>query len=343
MDLGGMHTAGASSTIDHFGPRLDGYFDFTLLFEQSVLSIVPSVLLLLAVPWKISRLYSKPAVAKSGWLLRAKLVVCGILFGLQVALLALWVANASQNVASIPAAALGVAASASVALLSYLEHRRCAEPSKALAAYLWLAATLDLAQARSLFTQKHLLVDVQLISALFVALEVTRFALIILEEQSKRNLLPGKEEDWSVEVTSGPLSRCTFWWLNGLFIKGYHSQLRVKDLGEIGDAFSSEKLLSGIQENLENCNPDSKYLLLSAAWSAFKWSFLKPVFPRLLLTVFKFSQPLLINRVIKFVSEPRNEDSDGIGKGLIAAIALVSLGVSVCAKYLLLNDNTNIA
>lgn len=41
----------------HFGPSIDarcrGGFDFTLTFEQSILSIAPSALLLLIVPFRL--------------------------------------------------------------------------------------------------------------------------------------------------------------------------------------------------------------------------------------------------------------------------------------------------
>jgi ATP-binding cassette subfamily C (CFTR/MRP) protein 1 len=52
---------------DTFGPAIGncesgavrGDFDFTLLFEQSVLSILPSALLLLVVPWRSLQLASQ--------------------------------------------------------------------------------------------------------------------------------------------------------------------------------------------------------------------------------------------------------------------------------------------
>lgn len=56
----------ASCGDDSFGPKVKawdadcrGGFDFTLLFEEAILSIGPSSLLLLLVPWRISQLYGK--------------------------------------------------------------------------------------------------------------------------------------------------------------------------------------------------------------------------------------------------------------------------------------------
>jgi len=68
-------THNMNASDDDFGPQLEGSFDFTLLFEQTVLSILPSALLLLSSPWRIASLVSKrTARIKAGLLLWTKLV-----------------------------------------------------------------------------------------------------------------------------------------------------------------------------------------------------------------------------------------------------------------------------
>lgn len=47
-------------TRNDFGPAASGRFDFTLLFEDTVLSIIPSVLLLLLFPLRWWSLYRQP-------------------------------------------------------------------------------------------------------------------------------------------------------------------------------------------------------------------------------------------------------------------------------------------
>ena len=49
------------SADNDFGPAVLGCrngFDFTLLFEQTILSLVPSLLLLLLIPFRIYQLYT---------------------------------------------------------------------------------------------------------------------------------------------------------------------------------------------------------------------------------------------------------------------------------------------
>ena len=60
-----------------FGPQVNGdsdTFDFTLLFEQSILTIGPSALLLLVFPLRIAHLYQKDIKVRPGLLLVLKLV-----------------------------------------------------------------------------------------------------------------------------------------------------------------------------------------------------------------------------------------------------------------------------
>lgn len=49
-------------------------FDFTILFEDTILSIVPSVLLLLALPFRIRALHGKPRKVTKSFLYENKLV-----------------------------------------------------------------------------------------------------------------------------------------------------------------------------------------------------------------------------------------------------------------------------
>lgn len=66
-----------ASQDDFFGPRLPGSFDFTILFEQIVLSLVPTALLIIATPIIILQLTRHGLPHKqSRALLIAKLVSC---------------------------------------------------------------------------------------------------------------------------------------------------------------------------------------------------------------------------------------------------------------------------
>ena len=67
-----------SSADDAFGPTVQGDcrqgFDFTLLFEQTVLSIPPACLLIILAPWRISRLLKSSIKTQSSPIRSAKTV-----------------------------------------------------------------------------------------------------------------------------------------------------------------------------------------------------------------------------------------------------------------------------
>lgn len=59
---------------NHFGPHLPGVFDFTILFEQSILSLLPTALFILVASIRVNTLISRPNAVFSGSLLWLKLV-----------------------------------------------------------------------------------------------------------------------------------------------------------------------------------------------------------------------------------------------------------------------------
>lgn len=78
-DLGSRAINSSASIDDNsFGPFIElpgkSTFDFTLLFEETILSILPSALLLLLVPPRILRLWSTPRKVTGSYLQAMKIV-----------------------------------------------------------------------------------------------------------------------------------------------------------------------------------------------------------------------------------------------------------------------------
>lgn len=71
--------AAASATVlrryhDEFGPGATGRFDFTILFEDVFLSIVPAMFLLLLAPLRMYSLYKQPLKVKKSSIHESKMV-----------------------------------------------------------------------------------------------------------------------------------------------------------------------------------------------------------------------------------------------------------------------------
>ncbi|KAI1841095.1 hypothetical protein JX266_012688 [Neoarthrinium moseri] len=320
-----------NASDDTFGPRLEGEFDFTLLFEQSILSILPSVLLICVAAVRIGWLCRRQVQVRTGTLLGAKLGIAGLLMCLQLAALVLWSLSSSLPTrTSIPAATLCLIASGVISALIYVEHRRSVGPSKILSGYLFLTTLLDIAQARTLFRRA----EVQPLAGVFAASLLCRLVLLFLEEIPKRSLLPPILKNiTSLEKASGPLNRTVFWWLNGLFRQGFGGLLSLGNLSIIHAKFASRPLQESLNRAWQECSKRQKHCLTIATFYTFRSTCALVVLPRLCLSGLRFAQPFLIKRVVEFVSESSTDETRGVAGGLIGATALVYVGMAVMRAY----------
>ena len=69
-----------------------------------------------------------------------------------------------------------------------------------------------------------------------------------------------------------------------------------------------------------------------ATVSSLRWGYLSCIFPRLCFIGFEFAQPFLITRAINYVSEPVTSETKNEGYGLIAATAIIYIGLAVSPK-----------
>lgn len=70
------------------------------------------------------------------------------------------------------------------------------------------------------------------------------------------------------------------------------------------------------------------------------WSFVGPIIPRLLLILFTYSQPLLLQRIVLYLQESHASEAEGYG--LIGAYAIVYLGIAVSLVSLISNRHITV-
>ncbi|KAK6086716.1 hypothetical protein SCUP234_02236 [Seiridium cupressi] len=313
-------------TDDAFEPRLEDAFDFTLLFEQSIFLILPSVLLLVLVSARALWLYGGEIRARAGRLLWAKMGSVTVICGANLVSLILWaLPSTAKTRTALPAAILSFLATIALGLLVYGEHTRSIGPSKILSAYLVFSALFDIAQARSLITRG----TYSAIGSLCLASIVAKAVLICLEEVPKRALFTEKHRNAALESTSGNINRTIFWWLQGLFRKGFSSLLFLHDLFPVHEKLATRALLPALEHHWQRGDQKAKHALTIATISAFKVTCITAALPRLCLTGFRFAQPFFIERVINFIAEPVNKDTQGIAGGLIGAAVLIYLSIAL--------------
>ncbi|KAF4982828.1 hypothetical protein FZEAL_1620 [Fusarium zealandicum] len=312
---------------NHIGPHHKGLLDFTLLFEQSILSLLPTAVFIFVAPFRIAALWHNQIITKLGPVLCFKLAIIASYVCLQVTLIALWsLESGPKTNTSIAEPILGLVESLALAALSYIEHRRSSKPSALISAYLVLTIILDLALTRTLWIRSGM----QAIASVFTASLVLKTILLVLEETPKR-LITG-EKGTIKETSSGVLSRSFFWWLNSLFFEGSRKLLDLGSLGAINEKFNTHDLSKALEKRWENDPKQSQFSLLKCTFMAYKWQFLAGVPPRLLHSGFTFAQPFLIYSVVTFAST-ESERGLQVSSGLIGATALVYLGLAISGAW----------
>ena len=237
-----------------FGPTVScpHVFDFTLLFEQSILSIGPSIMFLLLVPLRILYLYRRSIkttklVNNCLWL---KLTIAVSLIGAQIAILILWAQENTVRTA-IPSAILSLLAVLLITVLSAIEHSRSVRPSTLICVYLLVTILLDSVQVRTLFLRPYYSNNLAAMAATAVGLKTF---LLSIEIQHKGKYLSLKDhEQYPPEELSGVFARTIFLWLNELFFRGFRKILTLDDLFPTDNKMHSNLLMGALKVQWAKC------------------------------------------------------------------------------------------
>ncbi|WKT45911.1 AAA ATPase domain [Fusarium oxysporum f. sp. vasinfectum] len=309
------------------GPECRDGFDFTLVFEQSILVLSPAALLLILAPVRLFRLRNVP-VKVTGYRLRTvKLALIALLAVLHLVLVVLWAtrpSNSRLDRVSVAAACVSFASSLMSCVLSRAEHAKSPRPSSLLSLFLAVSLLLDVALLRTLW----LVPMSTAIPAVFTAAFALKAIIVVLEGWSKAPYLVADSGPHSPEVTAGLYARAVFAWVTPLLLTGFRKLLRPMDLFELDEEMGSAALIDGFWKHWHNQKaPARKHRLISCCVMTLRWSIIAVVLPRLALLAFTICQPLILNRLLVFLddtSQPIN-----IGYGIIAAYGLVYSGIAL--------------
>lgn len=318
-------------TDDSFGPIIQGGcredFDFTLLFEQSFFSILPSTLFILISSQKIYSLHRQPRRVSGSGIQLLKLLFI-ILYGLlQVALLVLYsIRNTKNTRTAIPSIVLYNVVVVFLCILSYQEHIKSIRPSSILNVYLLCTLIFDAVQLRTIW-----LIDNDIaIAGVFSASLALKLCMFLLEAGGKDKLLYHDYKKYGPEEKSGVFNKAVFWWLKDLLIRGRKNILALGDLYPLNEDLSTGNLLPKFQTAWERAGEKAgRYRALYATFRALLGSILVTMIPRVCLIGFNFCQPLLIRRFTEYLQQPVTENTTNQGYGLIGAYGIVYLGITI--------------
>ncbi|KAJ5513372.1 P-loop containing nucleoside triphosphate hydrolase protein [Penicillium fimorum] len=138
-----------------FGPVLDSAcrdgFDFTLLFEQTILGLVPAIAFLLVCPFRLRILVKRDVRTQPHKMRLAKSIIALVFAVIQLALLISW-AKKTRSTAkfSVASSAINLVVAMQIVVLSWVEDERSVRPSSLLAIYLLFTLLFDVVQTRNL-------------------------------------------------------------------------------------------------------------------------------------------------------------------------------------------------
>ncbi|KAI1348977.1 ABC transporter [Xylaria sp. FL0043] len=320
-----------------FGPAINsgcrGGFDFTLLFEESVLSLLPAALFILVAALRVVYLVKSHTKAGSNPARFQKLTVAFLYGPLELSLLVLRsVEPMGTTVASLPSAVLNFVAALFVLALTGLEDVKSLRPSFLLHTYLLLTSILDLPQARTLWLTR----PNTAIAAIFTASIVARAVLLLVDSWGgNRSYLLEAYRILPPESKSGIINRSFLWWMNSLFRRGLGSLLTFEDLYALDEKLASGPLSSCVRDSWgQRRRPERRLELPLAICRKLWWPLLLAAIARLALIGFTFTQPFLIFRVLDLLSEPGDpSDTDNNGYGLIGATFFIYLGIAISTLH----------
>jgi len=188
--------------------------------------------------------------------------------------------------------------------LSVVDHSRSPRPSVLLNSYLFLTLLPDAAQARTLFLSSDDKPELaySIIFSVAIALKV---GILLLEAQQKSRWVSWDEKEHSPEETSSIFSLGVFFWLNKMFLLGYRKILTIEDLYPLDSSFNAKSLHDEFSRNMDYSKlRGDKFGLLKVLMRTLKVPLLLPVPLRLALLGFTFCQPLLIEKLLDYLSQP---------------------------------------
>ncbi|KAJ6594611.1 P-loop containing nucleoside triphosphate hydrolase protein [Mycena capillaripes] len=305
--------------------------DFTIFFEQSILSFAPDVLFFVFAalrvgflilqtsvwPWPPSKIGDALLLFKC---LAAFFTVCGSVANL--------IYSHRQPIFSaslrLAAPSFQIICAVLLIFLIIVEHSRSIAPSTLIISYSFLKAIFTAAIMRT-----SIIIGESRVTTVLLALVAGSYLLLSCLE------LIGKHHIWRGMVsprvsTSSFISRSFYLWLLPLLWSGRNKMLTIADCGSIPCELRARSSIEPLLDVLLGMRY-ARLNLVRASLKAFPFLFISPILPRILLLVASFAQPLLVLRMITFVSSPEQSSARGwaIVGGFVCTYALIYLMTSI--------------
>ncbi|KAM6480577.1 P-loop containing nucleoside triphosphate hydrolase protein [Trichoderma sp. SZMC 28011] len=323
----------ACANDDAFGPAVEGCrgnFDFTVAFEEVILSILPSACFAILAALRLVSLSRQSHTTANILLRNVKVVLLSGFSATQIAVLVVLAKHpeTAAHSLSLGAAAITLLASILAIGLSYLEHSRSLKPSILLESFLFSTLLFDIVQVRTIWLSQQR--TLAIVFTVAVAIKTVNFCL---EATPKSQLKDNQERKYSPEITSGIFSIGVFSWLNSLLFRGYRGTIATDDLYPLDATLKARRLHDKLTSTRQLQDTTDQQILESIPLKNLCWAllgpFLYPIPARLLLLALKLCQPFFIDGMLEFLGTPEELRDKNHGYGLIAASILIYAGIAI--------------
>ncbi|KAI1107946.1 ABC transporter [Jackrogersella minutella] len=209
---------------------------------------------------------------------------------------------------------------------SWLEHRRSARPSDSIILYLIACLIRDGFELPSTIQgQRDWILQDPILTQI-----VIEGALLATETLQKDSTKESPCEDVSSEEKSSVIGRTFFWWINPILYEGYRNVLLGYELPLIDTELLSKPIrIASIHAWEQRLRPENQMTLPRVLLRCLMRPFLLAIPPRLFLTLFRYSQPIIIRRAIVFVTSDKLNDETWTGHNLIITAVVVYVGLAI--------------
>ncbi|PTB62192.1 P-loop containing nucleoside triphosphate hydrolase protein [Trichoderma citrinoviride] len=289
-----------------------------------------STLFLLALPfrlWKLRREAIKVLPGHRGY---AKLTLAAILAIVQLVLLTTTLSPGLPFDIDILSAITSLIACLGLCPLVFLEHTRSIRPSDLSVLYLGVTLACDSVDLWTTVYEDGVTSDALWDLLPAIVSICIKLVLVVVESQRKDEILRESSAKFSPEELSGVLSRTFFWWINPILAQGWRNILTEDSLPPIGAGLSSKLLRHQASVAWDQrAKPIGKLTLPKVLIATVLPHFLAPILPRLCLIIFRYSQPVLIRNVIRYLDASMNENTTKRNYTVVVMAIVVYVGLAI--------------
>ncbi|KAG0014059.1 hypothetical protein BGZ80_010684 [Entomortierella chlamydospora] len=307
--------------------------DFTLCFQDSVLTLIPNVILLVFLTPRIHKVVGKGRLEgiKAGALFHFKMLFVLASATIQLAILIKVVSESNYRSSALLSTILYLVGLIGAAALYWFEYFNIANPSVSLLVFWLVTALISIFPTRSWIqaSQDGLSSPLALLKLLFTIVSFLIFTLENIPKSNRtsltrHNAITIDQKNPSPETRSNYFARVSFFWLVPLLKQGKKRALRMDDLYSLHpkllsyplylttkakidaeEAIAIQRIKDDEERGVSNEGSKTKkghINLFGTVLHTVGYSFLAAVFPRILYICTYYIRPVLFSSLIDFIS-----------------------------------------